>query len=114
MAAGSRIANLLKASILGGIVILLALALTIASVYYQRRNDPLCRRLGAGFPLAFVCDASGESPLSSVGTIDWADRTSINIIGSLVDLLFYSLLLWGGLLLWQRFSEWRRYHAYLR
>lgn len=76
---------------------MVALFVTIATVFYQRADSTLCRGLlGAGFPLPMVCDASGESPLSSVGRIDWADHDSINPIGSLLDLLFYALILWDA------------------
>jgi hypothetical protein len=105
MATDELTLNRAQVLVLSAIVILLAAALTAGSVYYQRPNDPLCGRLGAGFPSAFICDVSGESPLSSVGRIDKADISGLNLIGSVIDLLFYALLLWGGLLLWKRFSE---------
>jgi hypothetical protein len=43
-----------------------------------------------------------------VGRIDRADIDSINFTGSVMDLLFYALILWAGLLLWERLSERRR------
>jgi hypothetical protein len=81
------------------VTLLLATGLTFSTLSYQRSSDPLCGgRLSAGFPLAFLCDATGESPLSSVGRIDQADWDSINLPGSFVDILFYALVLWiGGL-----------------
>ena len=86
------------------LVVVIALGLTLATVYIQHPDSTLCRGLlGAGFPLPFICDASGESPTSSWGRIDWADLDSINFLGSLIDVLFYSLILRGGVLLWQRF-----------
>ncbi len=76
------------------IIMLLAICLTVATVRFQHSSELLCKgRLSAGFPVAFVCDASGESPLSSVGKIDAADVDSINLLGSFVDVLFYMLLL---------------------
>ena len=85
----------------------LAIFLTVGTINYQHPSDPLCNgRLSAGFPVAFICDASGESPLSSVGKIDWADINSINPLGSLVDILFYMLLLSIALLVVGR-SLWR-------
>ncbi len=76
---------------------LIAIGLTVLSIAYQRPSDPVCRGLlSAGFPVAVICDASGESPLSSVGKIDWADLDSINYLGSFIDLLFYTSLLWVG------------------
>ncbi len=88
------------------VIMLLAIGLTVATVIYQHSSDPLCYgRLSAGFPLAFICDASGESPLSSVGQIDWADLDSINPLGSFMDILFYISLLWIGRLAKHRFSH---------
>jgi len=82
---------------------LLAVCLTAGTVDYQRPSGLLCDgRLSAGFPLAFVCDASGESPLSSVGKIDWADADSINLPGSLADIVFYNGLLWATLFIVRR------------
>lgn len=88
---------------LPGLVIVLAAAcLVAASLTFQRPDRTLCRgRLGAGFPLPAICDASGESPLSSVGRIDRADLDSVNLLGTLIDLLFYALLLSGAWGLWR-------------
>ena len=75
--------------------LLLAICATVATVKYQRPADPFCdQRLSAGFPAAFICDASGESPTSSWGIIDWADLDSINYLGFVIDCLFYFFLLW--------------------
>ena len=74
----------------------LAAGLMVRSVTYQRVSDPLCGgRLGAGLPAAFVCDASGESPLSSVGKIDWADTDNISLLGSFLDVVAYIGLMWA-------------------
>jgi len=82
---------------------LLAVCLTAGTVDYQPPSDLLCDgRLSAGFPLAFVCGASGESPLSSVGKFDWADAGSINLPGSLFDIVFYNVLLWTTLFIVRR------------
>ncbi len=76
------------------VIMLLAICLTAATAHIQHSSRLLCDgRLSAGFPVAFVCDASGESPLSSVGKIDAADLDSINLLGSFVDVLFYVSLL---------------------
>ena len=75
----------------------LAMGLTLATVRMQRPDATLCQGLlGAGFPASFVCDASGESPLSSVGQIDWADLDSVNFAGAFIDILFFALMLSGG------------------
>ena len=76
------------------VIMLLAICLTVATVHFQHSSRLLCDgRLSAGFPVAFVCDASGESPLSRVGKIDAADLDSMNLLGSFVDVLFYVSLL---------------------
>ncbi len=94
--------------LLASLLVLLSICLTAATVSYQHADLTLCRGLlGAGFPLPFVCDASGESPLSSVGRIDWADLDSINLPGTLIDVLFYSLILLGAWRLLRAFSRTR-------
>jgi hypothetical protein len=76
------------------VIMLLAICLTVGTVTFHHSSQLVCNgRLGAGFPMAFICDASGESPLSSVGKIDGADVDSINLLGSFVDTLFYLSLL---------------------
>jgi hypothetical protein len=76
------------------VIMLLAICLTVGTVTFHHSSRLFCDgRLSAGFPVAFICDASGESPLSSVGKIDGADVDSINLLGSFVDVLFYLSLL---------------------
>jgi hypothetical protein len=72
----------------------LAVLLTLASINYQHSSDPLCRGgLSGGFPLAFLCDNAGESPISDWGKISF--RSDIpNLFGAFVDILFYMALLW--------------------
>jgi hypothetical protein len=85
---------------------LLAIFLMAATVNYQHSSRLLCDgHLSAGFPFAFICDASGESPLSSVGKIDWADLDSLNLPGSFLDILFYLTLVWIARLTVQRYSK---------
>ena len=85
-----------RAVLFGFVGILLAACLALLSAVYQHRNRLLCQGLlGAGFPAPVVCDASGESPLSSVGRIDRADLDNINMVGSTVDVLFYLAAVWG-------------------
>ena len=92
--------------IFGVMSIALAICLTVATVNYQPPSDTFCRgRLSAGFPAAFICDASGESPLSSVGKIDWADLDSVSFPGSFLDILFYMALLWIAWLAIRGFSH---------
>jgi hypothetical protein len=87
-------------------IMLLAICLMVATVNYQHDSGLLCNgRLSAGFPFAFICDASGESPLSSVGTIGWADLDNLSFIGSFLDILFYLTLVWIARLAVHRLSE---------
>ncbi len=86
-------------------IMLLAICLTVATVHFQHSSGLFCNgRLSAGFPAPFICDASGESPLSSVGKIDAADVDSINLVGSFADVLFYVSLLSVGRLALGRLS----------
>jgi len=65
----------------------------LATVNYQRSSDPLCGGdLSAGFPLAFLCDNAGESPISDWWKISWTDI--LHPLGVYVDILFYVALLW--------------------
>ena len=90
----------------GALIVILALRLTVATVRVQRPDGALCRGLlGAGFPLPFVCDASGESTTSRWGHMDWADADSINRLGTLIDMMFYGLPLCGGSMLWRECSH---------
>jgi hypothetical protein len=99
-----------RGCIFGLVAALLAMGMTFATVNYQRQVDPACEgRLSAGFPMAFVCDAAGESPTSSWGQIDWADADSIHVLGSCVDIVFYFALCWIMWLILRRIS-----HAALR
>jgi hypothetical protein len=74
--------------------LLLGLCLTIGSVLYQRNPEPGCQTggLGAGFPLPFVCDDSGGSPISSWGRIDLSDIWNVNPRTFLLDFLLYNAL----------------------
>ncbi len=68
----------------------LAVILMLSTKNYQRSTAPGCYgHLGAGFPMAFICDDPGGAPLSSAGKIDQADV--INPFGFLVDILFYTV-----------------------
>lgn len=87
------------------VTMLLAICLTVATVHFQHSSGLFCNgRLSAGLPAPFICDASGESPLSSVGKIDAADVDSINLLGSFVDVLFYLSLLSAARLAVSRMS----------
>lgn len=76
----------------GTLVVLLALCCAGLSVRYQRLDALPCQSLGAGFPLPFVCDSSGESPIRSWGKIDAADIVRIVMPALLLNVLFYMLL----------------------
>lgn len=74
---------------------LLVLLIMSATFPYQRQNAPGCGRLGAGFPLAFVCNySSGGSPISSMTVIDEADFPFISPVGFLLNFAFYYTLVW--------------------
>ncbi len=76
------------------LLITLAVLLTVSTIGMQRHDSVLCQgKLGAGFPASFICDASGESPLGSVGRIDWADLDNLSLPGIFIDLFSYGLLL---------------------
>ena len=78
----------------GLISLLLGLVFTLGTVRYQRDPDLSCGGgLSAGFPLAFICDDTGGSPVSSWGKIDLADIANINPRAFLLDLLLISALL---------------------
>ena len=72
----------------------LAILLMLATAVYQRPSAPFCGGdLSAGFPLAFLCDNAGESPIDDWGKITLSiDRP--NLLGTYVDTLFYLVLLW--------------------
>ena len=74
--------------------LLLGFFLTIGSLFHQRTPEPACHDggLGAGFPLAFICDDSGGSPISSWGKIDLADISGLNPRVFLLDFLLYNAL----------------------
>ena len=74
--------------------LLLGLCMTIGSVLYQRNPEPGCHTggLGAGFPLPFVCDDTGGSPITSWGRIDLSDIGNVNSRVFLLDLLLYNAL----------------------
>ena len=76
------------------IILLLGFFLTIVSVSHQRNPEPACQGggLGAGFPLPFICDDSGGSPISSWGRIDLADISGLNPRVFLLDILLYNAL----------------------
>ena len=75
---------------------LLGLCLTLSTVLYQREADPnpMCGgNLSAGFPLSFICDDTGGSPVSSWGKIDFADIINIKPRLLLLDFLLDSAAL---------------------
>jgi hypothetical protein len=86
--------SLLNGCILGILSILLGICLTAGTVFYQRRDYPVCQgSMSAGFPIAFICDSSGGSPIGSWGKIDLADWVNGNPLAFLLDFLLYAALL---------------------
>jgi hypothetical protein len=76
------------------LTILLAICLTVGSAFYQRQYYPVCQGgLSAGFPIAFLCDDTGGSPISSWGVIDGADWFNMNLLAFLLDFLLNGALL---------------------
>lgn len=83
----------------------------IISVDYQYAQHPSCPegRIGAGFPVLFICDDWGaNSPTGSAGEITDIDviNGGIYLEGFLVDFLFYTVLFYMPVLviyaIWQR------------
>jgi hypothetical protein len=75
----------------------------IISVDYPYSQHPSCPegRIGAGFPVLFICDDWGaNSPLGSAGGITPIDVTNggIYLEGFLVDFLFYAVLFYTPVL----------------
>jgi len=85
-----------RGCIFGVVNMVLAICLMVSTVNYLRYDPFSCYgQLGAGFPVAFICDYSGGgSPLSSAGKIDSADFPFLSLPGSIVDISFYHVLLW--------------------
>ena len=83
-----------RGCILGILSIVLGIVLTISSAQYQRQYYPVCHGgLSAGFPIVFICDDTGGSPISSWGKIDFGDVANVNPITFILDFLLYSALL---------------------
>lgn len=73
--------------------ILLAFVFTLVSLLYHKEVDPLCgNNISAGFPVSFLCDDTGGSPISSWGRIDLADIISLNLRAFLIDFFLYGAL----------------------
>ena len=93
----------------GRLTILLSMVLAVvaiaASLDYQYDSNPSCfdgDRLGAGFPVLFICDDwGGGSPTNSWGKIDFVDvlNGGFRPAGFVVDFLFYTFLFWLPFLL---------------
>ena len=83
-----------RGCVFGILTILLGIGLTVGTVFYQRQYYPVCQGgLSAGFPIAFLCDDGGGSPISSWGVIDGADWFNMNLLAFLLDFLLYGALL---------------------
>lgn len=82
-----------RGCIFGFLSILLGICLTVGTAFYQRQYYPVCQGgLSAGFPIAFLCDGSGGSPIGSPGKIDGADWFNMNPLAFLLDFLLYGSL----------------------
>lgn len=88
--------SLPRGCVTGILILLLAFGLMFSTLKVLRHNDTFScfGQLGAGFPVSFLCDYSGGgSPISSAGKIDSADFPYFSPVGTLVDMLFYSMQL---------------------
>ncbi len=96
------------------ITLLTTCVIMVISANYQNYNDHFsCNgRLGAGFPVSFLCDygGGGGSPISSWGKIDLADFPYFSLRGLLADILFYSAILWIAWLVRYAVSHIGSYH----
>lgn len=94
-----RVADLVPMSeygccLVGPLTFVAALGLTALSLVYQRPWSPTAPRC-AGFPVAFICDSGGESPLVGVGTLGWEDLINgLDVIGLATNVLCYAVLIW--------------------
>jgi len=80
--------------VFGFLTILLGIGLTVGTVFYQRQYYLVCQGgLSAGFPIAFLCDGSGGSPIGSPGKIDLTDWFNANPLALLLDILLYGALI---------------------
>ena len=87
--------SLPRGCLFGILTLLLSLALTASTALVQRRYFPVCGGgLSAGYPIVFICDDSGGSPISSWGRIDAADWGNLNLPAFTLDFLLYEALLW--------------------
>jgi hypothetical protein len=78
-------------------MMVMATCLLLTSVSYQRLDTPVCGGgLSAGFPLAFVCNDGGGSPLSSANQIDQDDAANVHHLALYINLLVYLTLVWSG------------------
>ncbi len=79
------------------VALLLAFGLMYSTLRVQHPADPLCDGLlGAGFPVAFICDDVSSSPTSGWGRIESGDFYNFSFYGCLVDLGVYLGLLGIG------------------
>lgn len=78
------------------ILITACLILAGSTNHYNYRDNFACGgRLGAGFPVSFLCDYGGSagSPIDSWGRVDLADFPYFSLQGLFVDGLLYSMIL---------------------
>jgi len=83
-----------RGCLFGFLSLLLGICLAAGSTVYQRQYYPVCQGgLSAGFPIAFLCDGSGGSPIGTPGKIDLADWFNANPLALLLDILLYGALI---------------------
>jgi hypothetical protein len=90
------------------ITLLAVVVLLVISANYRNFDDKFsCNgRLGAGFPISFLCDyGTGGSPIDSWGRIDFSDFPYFSLRGLFADALFYAVILGVGWLLRRAFRQ---------
>lgn len=99
----------------GPITLILALCLTGLSLTYQRPvRTPCGGQLGAGFPVAFICDGGGgSSPRIGIGTLGSEDVERLDVIALVTDVLAYALLIWGAWVIAYNLWVWADEHGWI-
>lgn len=80
----------------GPLTVVAALGLTALSLVFHRPWSPTVPNIPcAGFPVAFICDSGGGSPLVGLGTLGWEDLINgLDVIGLATNVLCYAVLIW--------------------
>ncbi len=82
----------LRRWLVGVVCVVLAIGATVESVNYWSKDST--GTLAAGFPVFFIWDDAGGSPIATWGQIDAGDWVNLDWVGYFLDILFYSVLFW--------------------